>query len=408
MKVNFQSQTAQVSSSSQAAEVLKLAQSSLEALLKRNDLGFFKLPQMDHLWQQSEDIAPKFGKKFKHFVWVGIGGSSLGPKCMAQALGVENVYFLENPDIKTIQNLNAKISNWKEVGFVFVSKSGTTIETLATLDYYLNKLEKAQLKISEQSLVITELKASSLYDWAKNHQVPVLEIPLNVGGRFSVLSSIGQAFLGMLGKSVADFKKGAESVLSASYKDQTLLPMLAFYIEGLKQKDVLTYFWYYSDSTYQLGKWLEQLWAESLGKKDSPHYTASVPIAVLGANDQHSVLQQMMESPMKKSVVIHRATDSEESSEVLTKSNFKETKSLEGKAFSLLLKTEARAMTESQKEIQNHTMELQLDKMTAFELGQYFMTYKLIVGAMGEFMKIDAFNQPGVELGKILAKKMLN
>jgi glucose-6-phosphate isomerase len=128
---------------------------------------------------------------------------------------------------------------------------------------------------------------------------------------------------------------------------------------------------------------------------------------VLGANDQHSVLQQMMEAPMKKSVIIHRATDSEETSEVLSKSNFKETKALEGKEFSLLLKTEARAMTESQKEIQNHTMELQLDKMTAFELGQYFMTYKLIVGAMGEFMKINAFNQPGVELGKILAKKML-
>lgn len=401
MKINFNS------SSVASADIYKAAQDSLNSLLKRTDLGFFKLPEMNSLWQQSEEISPKFGRQFKHFIWVGIGGSSLGPKCMASALGIENVHFLENPDIKTIQNLNTKIQNWKEVGFVFVSKSGTTIETLATLDYYLNKLEQQQLKISEQSLVITEIKSSSLYDWAQTHKVPVLEIPLNVGGRFSVLSSIGQAFLGITGNSIADFKKGAESVFTSSFKEQTLLPLLSFYVEGLKQKNMLSYFWYYSDSTYQLGKWLEQLWAESLGKKESPLYTASVPIAVLGANDQHSVLQQMMEAPMKKSVIIHRSTESEENSELLGESHFKETKPLENKPFSLLLKTEARAMTESQKEIQNHTLEIQLDKMTSFELGQYFMTYKLIVGAMGEFMKIDAFNQPGVELGKIIAKKML-
>lgn len=401
MKINFNSPSAM------SADISQAANSALASLLKRTDLGFFKLPEMNSLWQKSEEITPKFGRQFKQFIWVGIGGSSLGPKCMASALGVENVHFLENPDIKTIQNLNKKIQNWKDVGFIFVSKSGTTIETLATLDYYLNKLEQHQLKISEQSLVITEMKSSSLYDWAQNHKVPVLEIPLNVGGRFSVLSSIGQTFLGITGNSIADFKKGAESVLTSPFKEQTLLPLLGFYLEGLKQKDVLSYFWYYSDSTYQLGKWLEQLWAESLGKKESPLYTASVPIAVLGANDQHSVLQQMMEAPMKKSVIIHRSVESEENAELLVKSHFKETKPLENKPFSLLLKTEARAMTESQKEIQNHTLEIQLDKMTSYELGQYFMTYKLIVGAMGEFMKIDTFNQPGVELGKVIAKKML-
>jgi glucose-6-phosphate isomerase len=401
MKINFQSK------SDKNAEALVSAKSALNSLLKRNDLGFFKLPEKTQMWNSSQEVVPAFAKKFKKFIWVGIGGSSLGPKSISSAFVNEDIYFIENPDLKTIQALNHKISNWKDVGFVFVSKSGTTIETLAILDYFMNKLETLNLKISTQSLVITELKASSLYDWAVGNQVPVLEIPLDVGGRFSVLSSIGQTLVGIAGKDISAFKKGAESVFDAQFIDKTLVPMIGFYLEGLNKKDVLSYFWYYSDSGYQLGKWLEQLWAESLGKKDSPLFTVSVPVVALGANDQHSVLQQMMETQLQKSVVVHRFSDSEEMPELFLKSHFKETKPLENKKFGRLLKTEAQAMTESQKEIGNHVMEIQFDNLSEYEIGQYFMTYKLIIGAMGEYMKIDAFNQPGVELGKIITKKML-
>ncbi|MBN8536890.1 MAG: glucose-6-phosphate isomerase [Deltaproteobacteria bacterium] len=407
MKVNFQSKN------KNSAETTHQAQSSLEALLKRTDLGFFKLPQHPTMWNTAQEVTTTFAKKFKKFVWVGIGGSSLGPKSMALAFANEDIYFVENPDLKTLQSLNKKMTNWQEVGFVFVSKSGTTIETLSILDYYLSKFEQLKLNLANHSLVITELKPSSLYDWAKTNQVPVLEIPLDVGGRFSVLSSVGQVLVGIAHKDIQAFRKGAASVFEQSYVQNTLLPMIHFYIEGLNHKDVLSYFWYYSDSAYQLGKWLEQLWAESLAKKElrkgASHipYVASVPVVALGANDQHSVLQQMMETQLQKSVVVHRFTESEEMAELFPKSHFKETSPLQNKKFGMLLKTEAQTMTESQKEVNNHVMELQLETLNEFTMGQYFMTYKLIVGALGEYMNIEAFNQPGVELGKIITKKML-
>jgi glucose-6-phosphate isomerase len=379
----------------------------LEKLMNRSEIGFYKLPEMDSLWTESEKIGSSFSQKFKHFIWVGIGGSSLGPKAMIEAMQWSHIRVLENPDIQTLLSVRKKMTSLKDVGFVFVSKSGTTIETLATMDFFNQELAKENLQLKNQTVVITELKPSSLFDWAKTNEVPVLEIPLNVGGRFSVLSSIGQLVIKLGGGNLSRFRQGAASVFAPDYKEKTLAPLAQFFMESFKRKDVLTYFWYYSDSAYQLGKWLEQLWAESLAKKESPNFVATAPIVSLGANDQHSILQQMMETQLGKSVVVHRFAGSEVNEYKLKTTQFPETQILKNKPLSCLLKTEAQAMTESQKEIKNPVCEIQFEIMDEFTLGQYFMTYQLIVGMMGEFMKINAFNQPGVEIGKVITKKLL-
>lgn len=378
-----------------------------EKLTSRSEIGFYKLPQMESLWSASEKTGHAFSEKFKYFIWVGIGGSSLGPKAMVEAMRWSHIQVLENPDIQTLLSVKKKVFSFKDVGFIFVSKSGTTIETLATMDFFNQEMVREGLQLKDQCVVITELKPSSLFDWAKTHEVPVLEIPLTVGGRFSVLSSIGQLVI-KLGKSNLElFRQGAASVFKEDYKDRNLYPLTQFFMESLKRKDVLTYFWFYSDSTYQLGKWLEQLWAESLAKKESPNYIATVPIVSLGANDQHSILQQMMETQLGKAIVVHRFKPSEENEYQLTVSQFSETQILKNKPLSHLLKTEAQAMTESQKEVKNPVCEIHFEKMNEFALGQYFMTYQLVVGMLGEFMKINAFNQPGVEIGKVITKKLL-
>ncbi|MBL7544850.1 MAG: glucose-6-phosphate isomerase [Bdellovibrionaceae bacterium] len=378
-----------------------------EKLTNRKEIGFYKLHEMDQLWSQTQQIGTAFAAKFKNFIWVGIGGSSLGPKAMAEALRWSHIQVLENPDIQTLLATKKKYGSFKDVGFVFVSKSGTTIETLATLDFFNQELAVENLDLKTQSLVITELKSSSLYDWARGNQIPILEIPLTVGGRFSVLSSIGQLVIKLGKMDVSAFRQGAASVFEAEYKEKTLYPLTQFFMDSFKRHDVLTYFWYYSDSTYQLGKWLEQLWAESLAKKESPLYVAPAPIVSLGANDQHSILQQMMETQLKKSVVIHRFKSSEENAYQLKTTQFSETDVLRNKPLSSLLKTEAQAMTESQKESQHPVCEIQFEKMDESALGRYFMTYQLVVGMLGEFMQINAFNQPGVELGKVITKKIL-
>jgi glucose-6-phosphate isomerase len=395
------------SHSSNASNIQLTPPQCLDKLMDRKEVGFYKLTEMNNIWSQTEQIGETFANKFKHFIWVGIGGSSLGPKAMVGALNVNHIQVLENPDIQTLLAAKKKFPSFKDVGFVFVSKSGTTIETLATLDFFSQELAAENLQLKNQTVVITELKVSSLYDWAKTNGAPILEIPLNVGGRFSVLSSIGQLVIKLCKLNLAEFRHGAESVMKTEYKERTLYPMAQFFMESFKRKDVLSYFWYYSDSAFQLGKWLEQLWAESLAKRESPLYVATAPIASLGANDQHSILQQMMETQLGKTVVVHRFKSSEEHDYQLKTTQFPETSVLKNRPLSHLLKIEAQAMTESQKESKNPVCEIKFDKLDEFALGQYFMTYQLIVGMMGEFMQINAFNQPGVELGKIITKKLL-
>ncbi|NUM57227.1 MAG: glucose-6-phosphate isomerase [Bdellovibrionaceae bacterium] len=412
MKVNFRSlvKSEENFESAVNTQFKSVGENCLATLLQRSDLGFHQLPQREPLWTASAQLAKKMKAQFDEFVWVGIGGSSLGPKSIVQALGGTQFHFIENPDVVSLSKLNQEVKNWEKVGFIFVSKSGTTIETLALLDYFSSIMNEKNLFLPRQSVVITELKSSSLYDWACKFEVPILEIPLDVGGRFSVLSSLGQLTVGLLGKDIQRLRKGALQALTSEYQSEVIFPMLEFFIQGLQQKDLLTYFWYYADHSYLLGKWLEQLWAESLGKRVSPSsaLVASVPLIALGANDQHSVLQQMMEAPLKKSVVVHRFPEVEKSDVKIIKSLFPETKVLEGKDFSHLLKTEAQAMTESQKQVAHHVLELELQANCEESLGLYFMTYQLIVGSLGEYLKIDAFNQPGVELGKIITKKMLS
>lgn len=379
-----------------------------EKLTSRQEIGFYKLTEMDSLWAQTEEVGTEFALKFKSFIWVGIGGSSLGPKAVVEAMRWSHVQVIENPDVQTLLATKKKHGSLKDVGFVFVSKSGTTIETLATMDFFAQELADEGLQLKNQSVVVTELKPSSLYDWAKSNQVPTLEIPVNVGGRFSVLSPIGQLVIKLGKGNLARFRQGAASVFTQDYKNKTLYPLSQFFMDSFKRKDVLTYFWYYSDSTYQLGKWLEQLWAESLAKKDSPKYVATAPIVSLGTNDQHSILQQMMETQLGKAIVVHRFRPSEEHAYQLKTTQFPETHILKNRPLSHLLKTEAQAMTESQREMKHPVCEIQFETMDEFVLGQYFMTYKVIVGMLGEYMDINTFNQPGVELGKVITKKILS
>lgn len=380
----------------------------LEKLTHRREIGFYELPDMNHLWSQSEQIGSSFAQKFKKFIWVGIGGSSLGPKAMIEAMKWTHIKVLENPDVQTLLSIKTDYLSFDDVGFIFVSKSGTTIETLATLDFFNQELTEVGLQLKKQAVVITELKPSSLYDWAKSSEVPILEIPLSVGGRFSVLSSIGQLVIKLGKGNLGEFRQGAAAALKSEYKEKVLFPMTEFFMDSFARKDALTYFWYYSDATYQLGKWLEQLWAESLAKKESPLFIATAPIISLGANDQHSILQQMMETQLGKSIVVHRFKTSEENEYRLKTTQFAETQILKNKPLSHLLKTEAQAMTESQKEVKNPVCEIQFDKMDEFTIGKYFMTYQLIVGMLGEYMHINAFNQPGVEIGKVITKKILS
>lgn len=385
------------------------SQKSLQAFMARKDLGFVFLPDRTPLWEQSQKAGEALRKKYHNLVVVGIGGSSLGVRVLAQVLDAQNIFFVDNVDATEFENVLKRIGSLEKTAWAFISKSGNTIETLLTLEYVEQIYKERNTNLYDRSVVITENKASTLSDWAKKHNVTQCEIPLDVGGRFSVLSPVGLVPAAFLGVNLEQMRAGA---LAARKNTALIENLMAHFMASYQQDQWITLFWYYSARAHSLGMWVQQLWAESLGKKvdrkNKPAPRASTPMWAIGASDQHSILQQVMEGARDKFVLFHRFEDGEGGALKLDHSQFPETKTLAQKTMGSLLKAEAMATEEALRSSGVSTLCLKAKALDPESLAYYFMLLELIVAGLGEWMDINAFDQPGVELGKRLAKDLLN
>jgi glucose-6-phosphate isomerase len=400
----------EISNSSQKlnAAVVQQCQDSLKKFMQRTDIGFPQLVDRINLWQQSHEMGKAFSQKFKKLVVVGLGGSSLGTRVLAEVFNTKSLFFVDNVDALEFETLIEELGPLKDVAWAFISKSGTTIESLCALEFLDQIYNQEGLKLSANCVVISEKKSSSLTDWAKANNVPQCEIPLDVGGRFSVLSPVGMMPAAFIGLDLEKIRTGAKRALeSTELVSQTMAQMA----QSFQREEWITLLWFYNARLKNFGSWFQQLWAESLGKPTTrdgkPAPRASTPMWAVGASDQHSILQQVMEGAKDKFVVFLRVEESETGSQKITKPQFKETQDLMGRTMGELLRAEGLATQEALNESGVSTLTLKTKVLDEECLGYMFMFWQLVVAGMGEYMQIDAFNQPGVELGKRLAKEKL-
>ncbi len=388
---------------------------SLEKLLLRTDVGFFNIP----LLQQGMDVCQEFALdlkgQFDQVCVLGIGGSSLGAQAIVeallpQALEQHQILFFDNVDAKSFFRKLACIKNAKRTIWLIISKSGNTIETLTQADFidqWLQKNHKA--KIADSAVVITEPKSSSLHDWATQHKVPVLQVPLTVGGRFSALTPVGLFPMALLGIDIKALIDGAEDVFKQVLLVKELCAQMAM---SFSRGELTTYFFYYCDDLKYWGQWTQQLWAESLGKKHSLNKKAapplSVPYACRGSTDQHSVLQQIAEGTQKKFVFFLRVQEAENFGDKLASPLFSESKLLQGKGLGDLLRAEALATQQALNEAQISSLTLMTEQLSPKSFGFLIMLMELAVAALGVMHDINPFDQPGVERGKVLTRSILS
>ncbi len=387
---------------------LEASQKGLQIFLQRKDIGFSDLPFRKTLWSSSTDLAKKMSAKFKKLVIVGIGGSSAGPQVIIEMFHKKNVFVIDNVDPVQFKKTMDELGDLEEICWTFISKSGTTIETLCTLEYLLEIYSKKGLELAQQSVVITENHPNSLFKWAQTYHVPTLEIPKDVGGRFSILSPVGIFPAAFVGLNVEDLRKGAMAALKET---SVISHTMAQFLQSFQRQEWLTLFWFYNSNCRWFGVWLQQLWAESLGKatnrekEEAPR--ASSPLWAIGACDQHSILQQVMEGARDKFVCFFRFEHLESGPIVLAKTHFPETEMLKGKSMGELLKVETLSTQEALEHNRVSTMTFKAKGLDEATLGFLFMFFELVVAGLGEVQRIDAFDQPGVELGKRLAKEKL-
>lgn len=385
-----------------------LAEFHLKQFLTRKEIGFWQVPGRQTLWQSSQKLATELSGRYDSFVVIGTGGSSLGVRVLAEVFRKGQFYFIDNVDVQEYEHLVGSLKNLSRTLFIFISKSGGTIETLCALEFLHQDLQSRGLNLPKQSVVITELRSNPLFDWAQAHQIPTLEVPLDVGGRFSVLTPVGMFPAALMGLDLEAFRQGSEAALKNPH---LALELMGQAKESFDREKWISLLWPYSSSMGAFGGWWQQLWAESLAKKVNRQGGAaprvSSPMVAIGAVDQHSILQQVMEGAQDKYVLFMRIESCESANNKLRESQFAVTKILQGRGMGELLKAEALATQEALNKQGIETLTLTTKVLNEASLGHLFMTWMLTIGGLGEWLNINAFDQPGVELGKIITKEKL-
>jgi glucose-6-phosphate isomerase len=410
-----------------AGEQFAEAKRGFDALRGGGSVGFVDLPSDKALLDQVERFSAGARGKYHDVVVLGIGGSALGPIALRTALrpsgwnmldeevrgGFPRLHVLDNVDPETIDALLGRLRLERTL-FIVTSKSGGTAETMAQFLIVHDRITREKLDVTKQMVFVTDPKQGALRPLAERLEVPALDIPASIGGRFSVLSPVGTLPAALIGIDVSSLLAGAgEMAKRCETPDLARNPagvfaMLQWLADDRLAKKIVV-FMPYSDPLRDFAAWFVQLWAESLGKhRPDGTSVGSTPLAALGATDQHAQVQLFMEGPADKTVtfvaVDERATD------VTIPAAFGDVKELGylgGHSLGELIDIEQRATAGALAKRGRPNMTIHLDRVDASHVGQLMMLLEIATAYAGQLYGIDAFNQPGVELGKQFAYALL-
>jgi len=385
------------------------------AELDSGDVGYYELPQtneMDSIKAYSRDLDMD---KIKNIAVLGIGGSSLGTKAIDELLkhtesrNDKKIIYFENVDPNEIVE-NFKGLVYDETLFIVISKSGGTVETTSHLKFILHTfdIELDSEAFKNQFVFITD-ENSPLDKFGKDFGVIRFYIPTNVGGRFSVFSPVGLLPLHLLGYDIAKLLEGANSLKESFFakKEETLCKKALFYATN-KEEYVTNVLFSYASAFKYFNDWYVQLWGESLGKVDIDGSRVGLtPIGIIGEVDQHSFLQLIIEGPMDKSVTMIKVKNFGSDIKVpdislpyLDKVNF-----INNHSFEELINAQCDATMESIVE-QNIPVDLiEIEKLDESSVGYMIFYYELLTSMVGSLLHVNTYDQPGVELGKVILKK---
>lgn len=391
----------------------------LKGRFRSGEIGFYDSPISNDLSQarEAQALAEQLlsRRRFTDCLFLGIGGSSLGPISLLSALkercktGIR-FHFQENPDALDWRSTLSDLNPTNTLVCV-VTKSGTTFETVAQFLLALEWLGKD--KLQTHVVAITDPAKGDLKKFATETQIPTLHIAPSIGGRFSVFTPVGLFAAALAGLNVGEFLNGARQVRDYCEKQPLEKnPLLILGNELIRhyQRRPIHVCMPYSTRLKQLGAWFVQLWGESLGK-DGKGFT---PLAAVGAVDQHSILQLLRDGPDDKItmfVSVDQVEDEVKIPKLITTTigttPFPAFKLLEGHTLHELLRVEQAAITLVLARQNRPNFTITLDRLDERSMGALFFAYAVLTAFTGTLWEVDPFDQPGVEEGKVYIRDSL-
>ncbi len=397
--------------------------------------------QVGHYWLRSPELAPRpdikasieaavahidtfaknihqgsirspQGSAFKHLIWIGIGGSALGPQFVSDALVPAHpplqIHFVDNTDPDGIDRVLSHLDQQLDCTLVAVaSKSGGTPEPNNGLAEVRHRYQRAGLAFPKYAAAVTSpgskletqavtegwLATFPIFDW--------------VGGRTSELSAVGLLPAALQGIDIHQLLAGAAEMDQATrHPDMRTNPAallaLAWYAagqgHGLKDMVVLPY----KDRLLLFSRYLQQLVMESLGKAfDLDGQQVNQGIAVYGnkgSTDQHAYVQQLRDGLNNFFLTfIEVLKDREGSSPEL------EAGVVTGDYLNGFLQGTRQALYDNQRD----SITVTILEVTPRQVGALIALYERAVGLYASLIHINAYHQPGVEAGKKAAGAVL-
>ncbi|MGH6969422.1 MAG: glucose-6-phosphate isomerase, partial [Stellaceae bacterium] len=293
-----------------------------------------------------------------------------------------------------------------KTGLIAISKSGGTAETLVQFFACVDWLGKRN---TARTIVVTEPKPNPLRALAAARKLRTLDHDPNIGGRYSVLSNVGLLPAMIAGIDVAALRRGAGAVLEATLaaKDpRDAVPAVGAAVSvALNQRHgiISTVVMPYVDRLAHFGLWFRQLWAESLGKDGK----GTTPIRAVGTVDQHSQLQLYLDGPADKMFSLVMLAQAGKGPRLPAKLPDASLAYLAGKRMGDLIDAEQRATAQTLIRNGRPTRIFIIERLDAKAIGALLMHYMLETMIAAELWGVNAFDQPAVEQGKVLARQYL-
>ena len=346
--------------------------------------GWLDLPRRTDMGELSriKDAAQKIQEESEVLVCIGIGGSYLGHRAVIEALAMRpalDIIFAGNSlSSRALTHAIAKLGD-RDFSIVVISKSGTTLEPTLAFNQFRDKLlEKyGAAGASERIYVITDPTYGALHDEAIANHYTSFAVPSNLGGRFSVLSSVGLLPLATMGIDIDSLLAGAATEAEAIAADVPNSPAAkyAWTRFALSSHNYDTeVFASFEPFTWAFLEWLKQLFGESEGKNGHGVWPASV----IYSTDLHSLGQFMQDGRRNLwETIINFPTDE-----------------LNEKA----LHAVAKAHTEGGLPV----LEISVPSFDAKGFGALLYFFEFSCALSAKLMGVNPFDQPGVERYKQL------
>jgi glucose-6-phosphate isomerase len=407
------SNTSQILSSMELEELLEENRSLIENILspvkEKNDvLGWVDIDTVanEELLASIEEKAKEIREKADVFVLIGVGGSNQGARAVIEAMGDNKVKILYSGNTLSSNSMNKVLEQLKgkSVYINVIAKNFATLEpgiSFRVIRHYMEEVY-GQEEAAKRTIVTGSLNNSNLHQLGLTKGYTLFPFPLEVGGRFSVLSAVGLLPIAVAGINIRELLNGARDIKRRIHEEALETNgavNYALYRNILLKKgysvEILSYF---EPMIGYFSKWWVQLFGESEGKNGKGIF----PAACSFSEDLHSLGQYIQEGQKIVMETFLNIEDPGTSCRIPHEEDNQDGFAyIDDKDFAHLNQTAYEATVKAHSVGGVPCMIINVPELTPYYMGQLFYYFEYACYLSASILGVDPFDQPGVEAYKL-------